>query len=402
LFWSNLLLVHIFFRRQVYKYGGSSFRDFYSSIFNRLGVGADYLSKLQRPIVRKNMLVWSKIKKLLLYLALKALSKYLSRESFLSGCLNGNSKGGQYSHLDVIDAYINVVRAHFLIRTGGSVQKIEKYLSRSYHLGRVNGCFYFCIPYLIYSWERSKLDQVNADDVISVLENCRLSAKEGESLLAIARTLELSCRLSEFQSIDRSRRRKKGCLLPLANFWSSQHVDDGIDYQAASRVFQAVNEFSSCQLINDVLLNGKVCVVGNSPNMLGGKKGEFVDSHDVVVRFNNCSTGPEYEKDVGTKTTIWARSGADDVKHDVPKGAMYVLWEEDYFRVWCKTTFIRFMEADMASGKVIGCIDPSIRNWVRDKSDIYKPSTGLLVLSWLYFLRGGVSRCKHYRFFFTK
>lgn len=52
---------------------------------------------------------------------------------------------------------------------------------------------------------------------------------------------------------------------------------------------------------------GSICVVGNSPDVVGSEAGEWVDSHDVVIRFNNYNVGPEFVKDIGIKTDVWVR-----------------------------------------------------------------------------------------------
>lgn len=46
-----------------------------------------------------------------------------------------------------------------------------------------------------------------------------------------------------------------------------------------------------------------VVFVGNAPSLIGEGLGEWIDSHDVVVRFNECPTR-DYEDDVGSRTDI--------------------------------------------------------------------------------------------------
>lgn len=59
-------------------------------------------------------------------------------------------------------------------------------------------------------------------------------------------------------------------------------------------------------------MNSKVCLVGNSFSAKGKKCGDFIDSHEMVVRFN-CSGFIEnierFEEDLGVKTTHWAMFG---------------------------------------------------------------------------------------------
>lgn len=52
-----------------------------------------------------------------------------------------------------------------------------------------------------------------------------------------------------------------------------------------------------------------IIVIGNSPSVLGFEAGKIIDSFGQVVRFNNYQTYG-FEKFVGSKTTIWARSNS--------------------------------------------------------------------------------------------
>ncbi len=69
-----------------------------------------------------------------------------------------------------------------------------------------------------------------------------------------------------------------------------------------------------CKVIiqNDNLLEkyiaGKsIAVVGSGPYELGRGKGKEIDSHDVVIRFNDYQTN-EYRQDYGIRTDIWVRN----------------------------------------------------------------------------------------------
>ncbi|OCJ10222.1 hypothetical protein A6U87_28360 [Rhizobium sp. AC44/96] len=47
----------------------------------------------------------------------------------------------------------------------------------------------------------------------------------------------------------------------------------------------------------------RVAVVGNAPTLAGRKAGKWIDSHDIVIRFNDCRVRG-FEADVGSKTDI--------------------------------------------------------------------------------------------------
>ena len=46
-----------------------------------------------------------------------------------------------------------------------------------------------------------------------------------------------------------------------------------------------------------------VQVVSSAGSLLGSGLGNFIDSHDLVLRFNNAPT-EQHERDVGRKTSI--------------------------------------------------------------------------------------------------
>ena len=56
---------------------------------------------------------------------------------------------------------------------------------------------------------------------------------------------------------------------------------------------------------NDYVKNKSVVIVGPAPYLKGKGRGEFIDSHDIVIRMNKgWKPSPELQKDYGSKTTI--------------------------------------------------------------------------------------------------
>ena len=51
-------------------------------------------------------------------------------------------------------------------------------------------------------------------------------------------------------------------------------------------------------------MDRRVIIVGNGSSLLGGGRGDAIDGHDEIVRFNLFKTGP-FAPDVGTRTTVW-------------------------------------------------------------------------------------------------
>lgn len=63
----------------------------------------------------------------------------------------------------------------------------------------------------------------------------------------------------------------------------------------------------------------EILLIGNGPSCLNHHYGELIDSHDIVVRFNNFEI-KSFEKFVGTKTNYWVKtmmsSNHDNFKFD--------------------------------------------------------------------------------------
>ena len=51
----------------------------------------------------------------------------------------------------------------------------------------------------------------------------------------------------------------------------------------------------------------EILLIGNGPSCLNNEYGELIDSHDIVVRFNNFET-ESFEKFVGKKTNYWVKT----------------------------------------------------------------------------------------------
>jgi len=62
--------------------------------------------------------------------------------------------------------------------------------------------------------------------------------------------------------------------------------------------------------------NKEIIFVGNSIEILQHKKGEWIDSHDIVVRFGKGMPTPDKYESIGQRTDIWI-SGFLRSKHQV-------------------------------------------------------------------------------------
>ena len=94
-------------------------------------------------------------------------------------------------------------------------------------------------------------------------------------------------------------------LLPVANLAHENGCTDQ-EIQKSSKLF--IEFKKNKDAFKGLVTNKKVAIVGNSPCEKGKNKGQEIDAHDVVVRFNRIDKISGLEKDYGSKTTIWVRN----------------------------------------------------------------------------------------------
>lgn len=64
------------------------------------------------------------------------------------------------------------------------------------------------------------------------------------------------------------------------------------------------NNSLSEKKFSEMIVGKTVAVVGPSRSIIGDKKGEYIDSHDLVVRFNYMFPVTTFTEDLGTRTDI--------------------------------------------------------------------------------------------------
>lgn len=105
-------------------------------------------------------------------------------------------------------------------------------------------------------------------------------------------------------------------VLPLARYLASRGVGSALADNRAE-IFDYANlhaELDEGTRSLAALLEDKtrsIAIVGNSACELGTARGEFIDAHDAVVRFNRFSVEDEFARDYGRKCTIHVRHPQD-------------------------------------------------------------------------------------------
>jgi len=63
---------------------------------------------------------------------------------------------------------------------------------------------------------------------------------------------------------------------------------------------------ANAEAILELLKNKNIILVGNSVEVLNYQKGEFIDSHDVVIRMGRGLPLPRHYEMIGKRTDLWA------------------------------------------------------------------------------------------------
>ncbi len=155
------------------------------------------------------------------------------------------------------------------------------------------------------------------------------------------------------------------------------------DIKKASYVFAKLEENKNRNLFENYIKGKSVAIVGNSGGELGKNKGSEIDSHDVVIRFNNYPDN--FVDDYGQKTNIWLHGvGAyqNDIRDDRDLSKIdLVVW---YYDIW--NADLRFNHLDVLYENLINypdkivCITSKYNHELSVNYDIPFPSSGALTI----------------------
>lgn len=153
--------------------------------------------------------------------------------------------------------------------------------------------------------------------------------------------------------------------------------------------------------LENILINAEsIAIVGNGPAMVGKNKGEEIDNHEIIIRFNNFMTYG-YENDYGKKTNIWVKCSNDDIKHDRSiDNFELILYEADYMHHPLELGYHNYIFHDIEYGAKIDYIDFATHRELRDRLGGF-PSTGLLII-WIIYKLGLLYKTDLYGFSFQQ
>ncbi|WP_456110616.1 glycosyltransferase family 29 protein [Roseburia inulinivorans] len=169
----------------------------------------------------------------------------------------------------------------------------------------------------------------------------------------------------------------------------------------AAKVYDSFCESRQKRRMEVLLENAQsIAVVGNGPSEIGLNKGNEIDNHDIVIRFNNFKTYG-FEQDYGKKTSVWVKCSNDDIKHDKE---IYdydlIVYEADYMHHPMEYGYHEIIYHDIELGKNVDYLDFDLHSDLRNRLGEF-PSTGLLIL-WLITKLGILYKTDIYGFSFLQ
>ncbi len=177
--------------------------------------------------------------------------------------------------------------------------------------------------------------------------------------------------------------------LPIVHFaLENGVVNDRL--KKAAYVYECLNRNSKEDIFEKLVQGKSVAIVGNGPSEANRGRGAEIDSHDIVIRFNNYATAG-FERDYGSKTDIWVRgSGGDDIIDRVnADDYKLIMWEADYmhFPIHFNNLDILYRYLSL-NNKKCSNFDFETHYSLREASGISFPSTGLVTVWKIYDLLG--------------
>ncbi|GHV07473.1 hypothetical protein FACS1894217_08390 [Clostridia bacterium] len=170
----------------------------------------------------------------------------------------------------------------------------------------------------------------------------------------------------------------------------------------ANIVFNQLENNIKNNIFKQYVRGKTIAVVGNGDTEIGKRLGGEIDSHDIVIRFNNYPQG--YEADYGNKTTVWVRNGNRLL---IDKANLedfdLVVWEPEFKHTPLQYTQLDVLFRDLSiyPEKVI-YFDWETKTKLLAISGITVPTSGCVLLWMLYSALGGLNNVDVYGFSFLK
>ncbi len=96
----------------------------------------------------------------------------------------------------------------------------------------------------------------------------------------------------------------------LSEFMCKNKLTEDKEILRTAKIWEKLNNKTYVEKFRNYLKEKRIAVVGNSGCELGKNKGQEIDNHDIVIRFNNYPIDEELFNDYVKKTSIWFRNSS--------------------------------------------------------------------------------------------
>lgn len=184
--------------------------------------------------------------------------------------------------------------------------------------------------------------------------------------------------------------------LPVSKFALEQNFSNNSILKSA-KLFKLFENNSNELIFNNYIQNKTIAIVGNGRNLIGSNKGEEIDSHDIVIRFNRFEING-YEKDCGSNTNVWVTQTLPNKKTDLNNIDYTIL----NFQYWNNTINSEHIEDILQNKSNIVFITLEDKKLARTllKTEFYEPTTGCALILHLYRILGNLDNIDFYGFGF--
>lgn len=184
------------------------------------------------------------------------------------------------------------------------------------------------------------------------------------------------------------------------SYWFHKHNFTNPKIEISAKIYEKILKSKQDAAFYNLIKDKKIAIVGNGPCELGKNQGEEIDSHDVVIRFNEFHT-KGYEKDYGTKCDVWANyfGNTDFLKYTEQPDCKLYLWTNDSF-FFNKPVF---MENAYSYIDKTWDICSNMRKYAwNELGCCYDPTSGFIVIMQIYKLLGNFDNVDFYGFKFLE
>lgn len=157
------------------------------------------------------------------------------------------------------------------------------------------------------------------------------------------------------------------------------------DIEKTIFISNKLDESIENKIFENAIKGKSIAVVGNGPQELGKGKGYEIDSHDIVIRFNNFNTNG-FEKDYGSKTDIFIRNASIELKDVDRQFNKICVWEPDFYHFIIPQYILDRLYADIFKNKFqTTYLNYEMHNIPKIESDIKTNLTsGTLIIYFLF------------------